>query len=223
MSHAYTRKMHPLVFVVTHWTNLIAMLCLTFSGFYIHYPIFPGFMGVARGTHFFFMFVLCINLIVRMVLAFTVKTAKVSGSSELDWDFKNFVPQKENRHQLWPTIKYYLFMKKEHPLGGKYNSLQKMAYVLTVPLTLIAAYTGFALWGPTSDWGFFLAGTTWIADLFNNGAPGGAALAPIRIVHYWTMWAILSFTFIHVYLANIYGFDADKIMFAWKETEGDHA
>jgi Ni/Fe-hydrogenase 1 B-type cytochrome subunit len=168
------------------------------------------------------MFVLCINLIVRLVLLFTVKTAKVAGSDELDYDFKNFVPQKENRHQLWPTIKYYLFMKKEHPIGGKYNSLQKMAYVLTVPLILAAAYTGFALWGPTREWPFFLAGTTAVANWFNGGV-GGAALMPMRIVHYWIMWLILSFTFIHVYLANIYGFDADRIMFAWKETGTDHA
>jgi Ni/Fe-hydrogenase 1 B-type cytochrome subunit len=213
--------MHPLVFVLTHWINLLAMLFLTLSGLYIHYPIFPGAMGLARGTHFFWMFVLCINFIVRLVLLFTVKTANVAGSRDVARDIKNFVPQAENRHQLWPTVKFYLFMKKEHPKGGKYNPLQKMAYVLTVPLTLLAAYTGFALWGPTSDLPFFQAGTVWVASLFNAG--GGGDPMPMRILHYWTMWAILSFTFIHVYLANIYGFDADKIMFAWKETGTDHA
>lgn len=221
MSHAYTREMHPLVFVMTHWINLLSMVFLTLSGFYIHFPIFPGAMGVARGTHFFWMFVLIINLVVRLVLAFTVKTANVPGSREVDTDIKNFIPQPENRYQLIPTLKYYLFIKKDHPISGKYNPLQKMAYVLTIPLTLLAAYTGFALWGPTSDWAFFLAGTTWVADLFNAG--GGADPMPMRILHYWTMWAILAFTFIHVYLANIYGFDADKIMFAWKETGTDHA
>ncbi|PKQ15220.1 MAG: cytochrome B [Actinobacteria bacterium HGW-Actinobacteria-7] len=222
MSHAYTREMHPLAFVVSHWTNLCAMVFLTLSGLYIHYPIFPGFMGAARGTHNFWMFVLLINLVVRLVMGFTLKTSKLAGGREKELDIKNFLPQAENRHQLWPTIKYYLFLKKEHPLGGKYNSLQKFAYVLTVPLILLAAYTGFALWGPTSQWSFFLAGTTMVANWFNGGV-GGAALMPMRIVHYWTMWAILSFTFIHVYLANIYGFDADRIMFAWKETGTDHA
>jgi Ni/Fe-hydrogenase 1 B-type cytochrome subunit len=158
--------------VLTHWINLLAMLFLTLSGLYIHYPIFPGAMGLARGTHFFWMFVLCINFIVRLVLLFTVKTANVAGSREVSRDIKNFVPQAENRHQLWPTLKFYLFMKKEHPKGGKYNPLQKMAYVLTVPLTLLAAYTGFALWGPTSDLPFFQAGTVWVASLFNAGGGG---------------------------------------------------
>ena len=45
-------------FVITHWINLLAMFFLALSGFYIHYPIVPGLMGLARGTHFFWMFVL---------------------------------------------------------------------------------------------------------------------------------------------------------------------
>ncbi|MDA3937057.1 MAG: hypothetical protein PF636_09460 [Actinomycetota bacterium] len=59
-----------MVFVITHWINLISMIALAFSGFYIHYPFFGGFMGVARGMHFVFMFVLIINLTLRNSLAF---------------------------------------------------------------------------------------------------------------------------------------------------------
>jgi len=220
MSHNLYREQHPLVFVITHWINLLAMIFLTLSGFYIHYPIFPGAMGLARGTHFFWMFVLLINLIVRIVLAFTVKTAVVQNTREVDTDIKNWLPQKENRHQMIPWIKYYLFMKKDHPISAKYGVLQKIAYIATVPLTLIAAYTGFCLWGPTSDWPFFLAGTTWVASLFNAG--GGADPMPMRILHYWMMWVILIFTFAHVYLASIYGFAPLKIIFAWQETVEEH-
>lgn len=206
-------------FVLTHWTNLLAMLFLTLSGFYIHFPIFGGFMGVARGTHFFWMFVLCINLILRIVMAFFVKTANMPDTREVDVDIKNWLPQAANRHQLIPWVKYYLFLKKDHPISAKYGVLQKIAYIATVPITLAAAYTGFCLWGPTSDWAFFLAGTTWVAELFNAG--GGAALMPMRILHYWIMWVVLIFTAAHVYLANIYNFAPSKMIFAWKES-GDH-
>lgn len=220
MSHSYLRSQHPFVFVLTHWTNLLSMIFLTLSGFYIHYPIFPGLMGLARGTHFFWMFVLLITLALRIVLAFFVKDSNMPDGSNVGLDVWNFAPQKANRGKLFATIGYYLFIVKDKPEMGKYNPLQKMAYVLTIPLTLLAAYTGFALWGPTSDWAFFQAGTDWFATLSNVG--GGGALMIIRLVHFWTMWAILSFTFIHVYLANIYGFSADKIMFAWKETPAKH-
>lgn len=220
MSHSYYREAHPLVFVITHWVNLLAMVFLTLSGFYIHFPILPGLMGVARGTHFFWMFVLLINLVLRIVLAFVVKTANMPNTRETDLDYKNWLPQKANRGQMFPWIAYYLFLKKNHPYSGKYGVLQKIAYLATVPITLLAAYTGFCLWGPTSDWSFFAAGTTWVAGLFNAG--GGASLMPIRIVHYWTMWLVIIFTFAHVYLASIYGFAPLKIIFAWKETVDEH-
>lgn len=219
MSHSYLRVQHPFIFVLTHWINLLAMIFLTLSGFYIHFPIFGGFMGVARGTHFFWMFVLLFNLILRIVLAFVVKDSNMPDGSNVGLDVWNFAPQKANRGMFLKTIGYYLFVVKDKPEMGKYNPLQKLAYVLTIPLTLLAAYTGFALWGPTSDWAFFAAGSAMVAEWFNIG---GGSLMPIRLVHYWTMWAILAFTFIHVYLANIYGFNADKIMFAWKETPAEH-
>jgi len=205
--HAFYREEHPLVFVITHYINLVGMTLLVLSGMYIHYPLFNGFMGLAKGTHIFWAFVILINLTVRVVLAFIVKDANMMGTREVDTDYKNFVPQKANRHQFWPTIKFYLFLKKEHPISAKYGVLQKIAYVATVPLTLAAAYTGFCLWGPTYAWSFFQAGTV---------AAGG--LANIRIWHYYIMWAILCFAGIHAYLASIYGTPPLKIMFLWEET-----
>jgi Ni/Fe-hydrogenase 1 B-type cytochrome subunit len=208
--HAFYREEHPLVFVFTHWINLLAMCFLTLSGLYIHYPPFPELMGLARGTHFFWMWVLIINLTLRVVLAFFVKDANMMGTREVETDIKNWLPQKANRHQFWPTLKFYLFLKKDHPISAKYGVLQKIAYLATVPLTLAAAYTGFALWGPTYNLPFFAAGTQWVGGLMY-----------MRIVHFYIMWAILCFTGIHAYLASIYGTPPLKIMFLWKETVPD--
>lgn len=220
MGHKLYREAHPLVFVITHWINLLAMLFLVLSGFYIHYPIFPGLMGLARGTHFFWMFVLLINFTLRIILAFVVKTTNMPNTREVDTDIKNWLPQQANRHQMIPWVKYYLFMKKEVPMSGKYGVLQKIAYLATIPITFAAAYTGFAIWGPTQDWAFFAAGTDFIAALFNAG--GGGNLMPMRILHFWIMWVILIFTAAHVYLANIYDFSPSKMIFAWKESGDTH-
>ncbi|MDO8963292.1 MAG: cytochrome b/b6 domain-containing protein, partial [Coriobacteriia bacterium] len=63
MSHqGHYREAHPLIFVITHWVNLLCMIGLAFTGFYIHYPFFAGFMNAARAIHFVMMFVLVINL-----------------------------------------------------------------------------------------------------------------------------------------------------------------
>ncbi|MCL2024400.1 MAG: cytochrome b/b6 domain-containing protein [Coriobacteriia bacterium] len=227
MAHKPVREGHPIVFVLTHWINMLAMFFLTLSGFYIHFPFVngPGLMGLARGTHFFWMFVLLINIIFRIVAAFFVKTTNMPGTREVDTDIKNWLPQEANKHQMWPTIKYYLFLKKDYPISAKYASLQKIAYLATLPMTFAAAYTGFAIWGPTMDWAFFKAGTTVVANLFafNNGLSpelfngAGAALMPMRIVHYWIMWVILIFTAIHAYLSNIYNFAPTKMICCWIE------
>ncbi|HSQ21976.1 MAG TPA: cytochrome b/b6 domain-containing protein [Coriobacteriia bacterium] len=205
--HAHYREAHPLVFVITHWINLICMVMLAFSGFYIHFPFFGGFMGVARGMHFVAMYVILINLTFRIIATFFVKTAVDLGSREVDTDIKNWLPQAKNKHQFFETVKYYLFLRKEAVISAKYGSLQKIAYLATIPLTYFMAYTGFAIYGPTMNWGLFAGGVDMV------GGP-----MTMRIIHYFMMWVFIVFTMIHAYLANIYNFSPSKIIFAWKET-----
>lgn len=221
MSHALTRSQHPLAMILTHWINLLAMFFLTLSGFYIHFPFVGGLMGVARGTHFFWMFVLLINCLVRLVFLFTVKDSNMADGSGSKADIASFLPQAENRHQLWPFIKYYLFLKKEAPIQGKYNPLQKMAYAIVPLLIILAAWTGFSIWGPTSGWDFFVQSRMLVSNWFGN-VDGGGDPMNMRILHYWTMWLILIFTAAHAYLANIYNFKPSALVFAWKETPADH-
>ena len=207
--YAHYRQAHPLVFVITHWINLVCMAMLVVSGMYIHYPFVDGFMGVVRGMHFVAMFTIIVNLLFRIVAAFFVKTATQLGSREVETDIKNWLPQRENRHQFFETLKYYLFLRKEGVISAKYGSLQKIAYLATIPLTLAAAYTGFAIYGPTTGWGFLQAGTHAVGGAMN-----------MRLVHYFIMWAFIVFTAIHAYLANVYSFAPSRIIFAWKESPG---
>lgn len=209
MSHGgHYREAHPLVFVMTHWINLVCMAMLAFSGFYIHYPFFDGFMGIARGMHFVAMWVVIINLSVRIVLAFFVKDTLLLGvRGPVDLDIKNWLPQKENRHQLFETLKYYLFFRKEGVISGKYGALQKVAYLATIPITFGMAYTGFALYSPFQQAPFFAAGASAVGGYMN-----------MRLIHYFGMWVIILFTAVHAYLANIYNFAPSRLIFAWQET-----
>ena len=82
MAHlAHYREAHPMPFVITHWINLVAMVLLIFTGFYIHYPFFWGFESMARGLHVFFGFVLFINCICRLIMAFIVKSSPTGGTA----------------------------------------------------------------------------------------------------------------------------------------------
>ena len=210
MAHlAHYRQAHPLPFIITHWINLIAMLVLIVTGFYIHFPFVAGFMGTARGAHMFFAFVFVVNMLFRVVAAFFIKSSPAGGTRETDYDFKTFLPQKDNRHQLIPWIAYYLFFKKEHPLGGKYGVPQKICYVAIPFLILLIAFTGLCLWAPTSVVGPFAAFNSLIGSIMIT-----------RIIHFFFMFVFILFMFIHVYLANVEGFAPTKMMFAWKEHGG---
>ncbi len=210
MAHlAHYREAHPLPFVVTHWINLICMIVLIITGFLIHFPFIPGLMGTCRGAHIFCGFVLFINCIVRIVLAFVVKSAPTGGTRKTVTDYKTWLPQKDNRHQLGAWIKYYLFLKKDHPLGAKLGVPQKISYLLIPILIIIMFYTGLCLWGATADLPICQAGINLV---------GGAM--SMRIIHFFLMFVFIIFMFIHIYLANIEGTAPTRLMFFWQEHGG---
>ena len=210
MAHlAHYKEAHPLPFVVTHWINLVSMIFLIISGILIHFPLIPGSMGVVRGLHIFFGIVIFINCIVRIVLAFFVESAPTGGTRKTVKDYKTWLPQKDNRHQAGAWVKYYLFMKKDHPLGAKLGVPQKLSYLLIPILIIIMFITGMCLWSTTAEIPFFAA----ITDFF--GGP-----MSIRIIHYFGMYVFIIFIFIHVYLANVEGTEPSKLMFFHKEHGG---
>ena len=210
MAHlAHYDEAHPLPFRITHWINLVAMVFLIISGCIIHFPFVPGVMGVARGAHILFGFVLTINCLVRVIMAFVVKSAPTGGTRAVVKDYKTWLPQADNRHQLGAWIKYYLFMKKDHPQSAKLGVPQKISYLLIPVLILIMFLTGLCIWGPTM-----------VATAGLTAALGGTMA--VRIIHYFMMFVFIIFIFIHVYLANIEGFAPSKLMFFGKEHEGLH-
>lgn len=209
MAHlAHYKEAHPLPFVITHWVNLVCMFSLIFTGFYIHYPFFPGAMGICRGIHVFAGIVITINLFVRVILSFFVKSAPTGGTRAVVRDVKTWLPQRNNRHMFLETVKYYLFINKGHVIGAKLGVLQKISYLLFLPLILLMSWTGFALWIPTSTWA--------ISEVLTQGI----GVMNIRIIHYITMFIIMIIMCFHIYLANIEGVAPSKLILFRKEHAG---
>ncbi|MGI6045901.1 MAG: cytochrome b/b6 domain-containing protein [Eggerthellaceae bacterium] len=210
MAHlAHYKEAHPLPFAVTHWVNLVGIILLIITGFMIHTGLPGHFMGVARGIHVFCGIVIGINLIVRIVLAFKVKSAPTGGTRELVPDYKMWLPQADNKHQGGAWIKYYFFAKKDHPLSAKYGVPQKITYLLIPIFIIIMVLTGLALWGP-------LQGSAYATAI--TSAVGGAM--SLRIIHYFGMFLFIIFLMIHLYLVFIEGTDSAKLMLFQKESGG---
>jgi thiosulfate reductase cytochrome b subunit len=85
----------------------------------------------------------------------------------------------------WAMQLYYLRLRKDHPLQGKHNALQKAAYTFIVLLGALAVLTGFAVYKPVQ--------LAWLTTLF-----GGFELA--RYWHFVAVWVFVGFTLLHVAL-----------------------
>ena len=129
-----------------------------------------------------------LTAVVRVYWAFMGPGTAAQGSRTRIRDYRHFGYQRENRGKTLETAKYYLFMRKSHPVGAKYNPLQKGTYMMWLVLIVLQAITGFALWTNTAE--FFLPLTY---------AVGGPDI--IRIAHYLIMWLFIVTTLVHIYLS----------------------
>ena len=50
----------------------------------------------------------------------------------------------------WEMLKFYLFVRKDHPRQGKHNALQKSAYFAMPVLGIIIVLSGLAIWKPVT-------------------------------------------------------------------------
>jgi len=181
---------HPIFQRVSHWINLINFVILGITGWFIHSP-YPGMpMNLVRNLHFFFMYFLIINGVVRFYYSFLGKNN----------DYSDFLLNSQDLQTFWPQIKYYLFMGK-HPKTGKYNALQKLAYISFPIMAMVHVFTGAILYWPEQ-----LAGYA--------GYFGG--IATVRGLHYLFMWLFIALVGVHIYIVFTEAYEQFLFMFFGK-------
>jgi Ni/Fe-hydrogenase 1 B-type cytochrome subunit len=177
-------------YLLDHWIRVAAIVVLTFTGFYIHWPFITGgpesfIMAWMRFFHFVAAYTLVLGLVVRVYMAFR---------STFDSDWKDFSVT-ENIKNIPDILSYYLFVKKSHKDYRKYNPLQALAYLFVAVLIIFEALTGFAIYHGRA-FGFITAPDAfrWVSSML-----GGESYT--RIWHILTMWFFLIFVVIHVYMS----------------------
>jgi Ni/Fe-hydrogenase 1 B-type cytochrome subunit len=136
---------HPLICRILHWSWVVLMIIMIFTGFYLH-----GWMNVALNldsTLIWDMHLICAVLLLVIVggrLFYSI----ISG----DWKELMMMPQ--HLKDLWPVVAYYTFLTRREPQQGKYNVGQRLMYSL-IWLALLGAQTltGILL--------YFLPGAVW--------------------------------------------------------------
>lgn len=152
---------HHWVVRLTHWVNAIAFTVMVASGLRIYnafagfapkggsfccYPFegkaapawmtFGGWLAGARQWHFAMMWVLVVNGLVYL------------GFIYLHGEWRDLVPRRNDLRDVIEMLKYYLFVRKDHPRQGKHNAMQRGAYFAMPIIGAVLVLTGLAIWKP---------------------------------------------------------------------------
>ncbi len=185
------RKEHPLIIRITHWLNFIALGMMVTSGLRIynasplfdykfpHWITLGGWLGGARQWHFTAMWIFVINALIYFFYNIFSKHGR-----------QTTLFRKKDVKGVLPMIKYYLRIEKKHPVSGKYNSLQKLAYTSIPFLGIGVILSGIAMYWPVQ-----LQEITWLF--------GGYDLA--RWFHFGFMAALVLFFVGHIFMVAISG------------------
>lgn len=180
---------------LTHWVNVLSIVVLSFTGYYIGNPWIqvsqrewygPYFMGNIRFIHFVFAFIFVASLALRTYWAFV-------GNEWASW--RNLFPflTADGRQALRDALKYYAFLKREPPEVIGHNALAGLTYAVIVTLYFTQVFTGFALLGLANPKGLWFGLTSWVFSLISAQT--------LRLVHHLIMWLLIAFALHHVYSA----------------------
>ncbi len=193
-----TGPRHHWVVRLTHWVNVVALTLMVASGLRIFnaYPAFAprggtfccypfvghaipawltfgGWLAGARHWHFAMMWVLVANGLLYLGFVF------------LHGEWRELAPRRGDPRDVWEMVRFYLFVRKDHPRQGKHNALQKYAYMALPILAVAAVITGIAIWKPVQ--------LGWLTRLL-----GGYVWA--RYWHFLAMLGLVALTLGHIFM-----------------------
>jgi Ni/Fe-hydrogenase b-type cytochrome subunit len=189
---------HPIV-RITHWIAALAIVVMVGSGLQIfnaypafhrkgdgpfplwpfegraapHWATFGGWLAGGRMWHFAMMWVLVTDGLIYLAYVY------------LRGGWRDLVPRRGDIRDAWQMIKFYTFLRKDHPLQGKHNALQKSAYFTLPILAALIVASGVAIWKPVT--------LGWLTALF-----GGYVWA--RWWHFVLMLAVVVLATVHVFM-----------------------
>jgi Ni/Fe-hydrogenase 1 B-type cytochrome subunit len=186
-------KVWPVPVRLIHWLLVADIVVLSVTGLYIGTPALatgsgPALvMSWARAIHIGSGFVLIALVLGRVIYMFT-------GPRYARWD--QFLPvRRAQRSQLWPSLRFYLFLTREPPVVVGHNPLAGATYTVVFAMLAVEALTGLALYAQQAPGGWAWTLTGWLYTLLPAGL--------VRLVHHLITWLIWGFVVHHVYSATL--------------------
>ena len=176
---------------IYHWLNVFLIVTLLITGLYIGQPIlapngeaYANFlMGKMRLWHAVAAWLFIANFIFRV--------------------YWSFVGNEHTKFKPWrkgffsdglESLRYYLFMKKEHTLHAGHNVIAQLTYFFIMWLgSFFMIVTGLALQGEIAPGLFQEKWFGWLIPLFH-------ASSSARMYHHLVAWLFVVFIVAHLYL-----------------------
>lgn len=190
---------------IFHWLNALSIVVLAITGFIIGDP--PAFMAQTEAWNtFLFGYVKVIHFISGFVF-FGVMVGRVYwsfvGNKYAHWTAfiplnKNLSINKKAFRNMIHVVKHDILLleDKKHRLSDisiGHNFMATSAYVVMFFVGIVLVFTGFGLYSDLSGW--------WLPKLFSWVPDFLGGDFATRQIHRVSMWLILVFIILHVYLA----------------------
>jgi Ni/Fe-hydrogenase 1 B-type cytochrome subunit len=175
-----------------HWVNVLSIIVLAVTGFFIGTPFSFGSstsdftMGWIRLFHFVAGYALTVSLVSRMIWS-------LIGNEFSGW--KAFFPflTAKGREKMVKMLRYYLFLDRNVPETIGHNPLATTAYFALFCLYLVLILTGFAMYAEHAPGGLMHKSLAPMYSLFSNQG--------MRLTHHMSMWFVVGFVINHIYSA----------------------
>lgn len=178
---------------IWHWINAICILILVLTGLYIADPFSLSspttgaegyFMGWVRTIHFIAGFVFIAGIVYRVAWTFF-------GNRYTTFD----IYKKGFFRGLIESTKFYLFLKNKKPHTIGHNAMAQFAYwIIFGGAAFVLIVTGLYMYVEPQQGQMLAEMLQWVPRLF-GGSDG------VRMAHHLSMWVIIIFVILHVYLA----------------------
>jgi Ni/Fe-hydrogenase 1 B-type cytochrome subunit len=182
---------------IVHWTIVLALIVLSFTGYYLYHPFLsssgmpghPGFtLGEMRFIHEVTGFVFIAAVLFRIYWGF-------AGNRYVQW--RALLPiTKAQRRGVIEALRFYFFLSRRPPRVNGHNSLAGLAYVVLYLMFIVTILTGLGLYAwviRTPPW-TTLFGWTWNV----------MQVPDLRLLHFFLMFVYGAFAVHHVYSAVLY-------------------
>lgn len=177
---------------LTHWINVISIVLLSFTGFYIGRPFIHAihtsqyYVGWMRFIHLTIGYVFLISCLVRLYWSF-------AGNQYASWRVYNPFSIKKVK-ELVGITKFYLLIDEEHQPVVGHSACATYVYGGLFVLYIIEFLSGFALTSqsyPHSVLWTVLGG--WVLLIFDAQT--------VRLYHHFVMWLMIAFAILHIYIS----------------------